>query len=132
MAWTIEYFEQEDTTQPAEIFEDMLKKANRDLRGKLEQVVARLQLRGYLLGGGYLEKCRDYQGLWEIRAIYSGTLAREFLGFDRERIVLLHGYTKRTGQPASKRDMEKAFIYWLEYMRTRRISPEKEKNNEQV
>lgn len=28
MAWTIEYFEQEDTTQPAEIFEDMLKSMN--------------------------------------------------------------------------------------------------------
>jgi hypothetical protein len=52
----------------------------------------------------------------------------EYFGFDNERIVMLHGYTKRTGQPASAYDMEKAFSYWKEYMRTRRVSPvQKEK-----
>jgi len=66
----------------------------------------------------------------EIRVIHSGTLAREFFGFDKERIVLLHGYTKRTGQPASAYDLEKAFIYWTEYVRTRRVSPVQEEGNE--
>ncbi len=69
MRWTIEYFEQGDTTQPAEIFE-------------------------------------------------------------KERIVLLHGYTKRTGQPASTYDLRKAFSYWMEYSRTRNVSPIHEEDNE--
>ena len=94
------YFEQEDTTQPAEIFENMLSARYSQILGKLFRVTDDLEMYGHRLGGGYIEKCRDLQGLWEIRIIYSGTLVREFFGFDRERIVLLHGYVKRVGQPA--------------------------------
>ena len=65
-----------------------------------------------------------------LHVIHSGTLARELFGFDNERIVLLHGYTKRTGQSASAYDLEKAFTYWTEYMRTRRVSPVQEEENE--
>jgi hypothetical protein len=65
----------------------------------------------------------DYEGLWEIRVIHRGMLVREFFGFDKERIVLLHGYTKRTAQPASTNELEKACTCWTEYMRTRCISP---------
>ena len=82
------------------------------------------------MGGGYIEKCHDYKGMWEIRVIHSGTLARELFGFDNERIVLLHGYTKRTGQPASAYDLEKAYTYWTAYMRTRCVSPVQEKDDE--
>ncbi len=123
MAWSLEYFEQADTTQPAEIFEDWLDSSNIKLAGKLAIVTAQIQFHGYRLGGGYLEKCHNYNGLWEIRVIHGGTLAREFLGFDRNRIVLLHGYVKRTGQPASEQDLSKAFAYWTEYLRTRCVSP---------
>ncbi len=98
MTWASEYFEQENGIQPAEVFEDMLKALNPRLRGKLLHIMLGLQSQGYQLGGGYLEKCHDYQGLWELRAIFSGMLAREFLGFDGNRIVLLHGYVKRVGQ----------------------------------
>ena len=87
-----------------------------------------LESYGYQLGGGYIEKCHDYQGMWEIRVIQSGTLAREFFGFDGERIVLLHGYTKRTGEPASALDLRKAFTYWTEYLRTRHVSPAQEED----
>jgi hypothetical protein len=123
MEWTIEYFEQEDTTQPAELFEDELDRTYPALSGKLVQITDQLVVEGHQLGGGYIKKCHDYKGMWEIRAIYSGMLAREFLGIDRQRIVLLHGYIKRTGQPASERDLKKAFTYWTEYQKTRRISP---------
>src|SRR5215469_13019957 len=126
MKWVIEYFEQEDTTQPAEVFEDALDKTYPKLSGKLLRVVSALQFYGHLLGGGYLEKCRDYEGLWEIRVIHSRTLARELVGFDGNRIVLLHGYTKQTGQTASTRELKKAFNYWAEYARTRRVSPAQE------
>lgn len=130
MRWTIEYFEQKDTTQPAEVFEDTLDNTYPRLSGKLLRVTKQLQFSGHLMGGGYIEKCHDYQGLWEIRVIYSGTLAREFFGFDGARIVLLHGYVKRTGQPASEYDMRKAFNFWTEYMLTHSISPVKEDDDE--
>jgi hypothetical protein len=130
MKWKMEYFEQEDTTQPAEIFEDALDAIHPELSGKLLQITDKLELYGHQLGGGYVEKCYDYQGLWEMRVIHSGTLAREFFGFDRELIVLLHGYIKRTGQPASKHDLKKAFAYWTEYKRTRRVSPIQEEDYE--
>ena len=69
--------------------------------------------------------------MWEIRAIYSGSLAREFFGFDEEHIVLLHGYIKRVGQPASEHDLKKAYGYWMEYVKTRHVSPvQKEKDDE--
>ena len=126
MAWTIEYFEQEDTTQPAEIFEDMLDETYPKLSSKLARIAIQVKFSGYRSGGGYLEKCRNYDGLWEIRAIHSGLLAREFLGFDKNLIILLHGYIKHTGQPASEQDLSKAFAYWSEYLRARRVSPRKE------
>src|SRR6266849_2642523 len=130
MKWTIEYFEQEDTTQPAELFEDELTRIYPKIRGKLIHITDLLLVEGYHLGGGLIEKCHSYKGVWEIRVIHSGTLARELFGFDNERIVLLHGYTKRTGQPASAYDLEKAYIYWTEYMRTRRVSPVQEEDDE--
>ncbi|HLX39167.1 MAG TPA: type II toxin-antitoxin system RelE/ParE family toxin [Ktedonobacteraceae bacterium] len=126
----IEYFEQEDTIQPAEVYEDALDGTHPKLAGKLLQVTEQLQFYGHQLGGGFIEKCHDYKGIWEIRVIHSGTLAREFFGFDGERIVLLHGYIKRTGQPASISDLKKAFSYWTEYLRTHRISPVQEEENE--
>src|SRR6266568_2901785 len=89
MKWKMEYFEQEDTTQPAETFENALKVSHSKLLGKLFQVTGELQLYGYRLGGGYIEKCQDYQGLWEIRVIHGGLLARELFGFDGESIVLM-------------------------------------------
>ena len=129
MRWRVVYFEQSDTTQPAEVFEDTLDSTHPRLSGKLIQITDELRIYGPRIGGGYIEKCRDFQGLWEIRAIHSSTLAREFFGFDGERIVLLHGYIKRTGQPASMRDMRQAFTYWEEYLQTRHISPYQEENN---
>ena len=130
MKWMIEYFEQQDTTQPAEVFEDMLVVAHPKLRGKLLQITDTLEIYGHQMGGGSIEKCHEYKGMWEIRVIQGGTLAREFFGFDNERIVMLHGYTKRTGQTASVYDLEKAYSYWKEYMRTRRVSPVQEEDNE--
>lgn len=128
MSWSIEYFELEDTTQPAEVFEDELYRTYPKLAGKLSQVAYQIQLYGHQLGGGYVEKCHNYENLWEIRIIHSSLLAREFFGFDRDRIVLLHGYVKRVGQPASERDLRQAYNYWVEYMRTRKISPVREEN----
>ena len=128
MKWTIEYFEQEDTTQPAEVFEDALARKDIRLAGKLARVTAEVAVYGHRLGGGYIEKCHDYKGMWEIRIIYNGALARMFFGFDGERIVLLHGYTKRVGQRASVCDLETAFVYWTEYQRTHHVSPTQEED----
>jgi len=123
MNWTIEYFERENTVQPAEVFEDELDRNHPKLAGKLIAIQEQLEQDGYRLGGGYIEKCRDYTGLWEIRAIHSKTLARELFGFDEQRVVLLHGYVKQVGEPASETDLKKAFDYWQEYEKTHKVSP---------
>ena len=123
MTWTIEYYEQTDSTQPAEVFEDALDRTHPKLSAKLARFVEQLEVFGPQLGGGYLESCHGYAGLWELRAIYSQWLARELLGFDQNRVVLLHGYVKRGGEPASTPDLTLAGNYWQDYLRTRRISP---------
>lgn len=131
MTWTIEYFEQKDTTQHAEIFEDELDRTYPKLRGKLLKIIDSLVVKGNQLGGGYIEPCHDYKGLWEMRAIYAKTLAREFFGFDGERILLLRGYVKPSGKPASDRDLKKAFDYWEDYQKTQLVSPvQEERANE--
>jgi len=82
-----------------------------------------LESSGPQLGGGLIESCHGYPGVWEIRAIFSQTLARELFGFDDQRVILLHGYLKRAGQPASDKDLPKAADHWRDYLRTRRVSP---------
>ncbi len=58
---------------------------------------------------------------------------RELFGFDgdRNRIVLLHGYVKRVGQPASLSDLNQASDYWRDYQETHKISPELPEQEEQ-
>ena len=55
MKCSIEYFELEDTTQPAEIFEDELYRIYTKLVGKLRYLAYQMQLYGHQLGGGYVE-----------------------------------------------------------------------------
>lgn len=123
MGWVIEYFEQEGMTQPAELFEDALDRTHPRLAAKLARIAVELQGQGHRLGGGLVEPCRGYTGLWELRAIHNQWLGREFFGFDGARVVLLHGYVKRGGQRASARDLAIAFGYWTEYLRTHKVSP---------
>jgi hypothetical protein len=104
MPWTIEYYEQTDTAQPAEVFEDAVYKKYPKLAGKLARIVVALESNGPRLGGGLIEPCRGYPGVWEIRAIFSQTLARELFGFDDQRVVLLHGYLKRARGSSCRRN----------------------------
>ncbi len=62
MTWKIEYFEQGDTTQPAEVFEDALDRTHPKLSGKLLRIAPELQLHGYSLGGGYIENVMNTRG----------------------------------------------------------------------
>lgn len=126
MGWIVEYYEQADTRQPAEEFEDGLMRSHKKLGAKLRSIAAAIEVYGLQLGGGLIEPCHDYNGLWEIRTIFNGFLGREFFGFDgeRNRVVLLHGYVKRVGQPASMADLNLAFGYWKDYLHTHQISPE--------
>jgi hypothetical protein len=121
MPWSIEYYEQGDTTQPAEVFEDLLQRGNPKLRGKLLRIAVALQDEGHRLGGGLIEPCHDYPGLWEMRTIFNGWLGREFFGFDDTRVVLLHGYVKRAGDAASAPNFATAHAYWMAYVSTRRV-----------
>ena len=124
MAWTIEYFEQPDGTQPDELFEDQLARQHPKLLGKLLRALEALADRGPQAGGGLVEACHGYPGLWEVRVIFSQTLARELFGFDGLSAVLVHGYGKRAGTSASTSDLNRAASYWKEYLRTHRVSPE--------
>lgn len=124
MAWTIEYYEQQDAIQPSEIFEDNVYHKYPKLAGKLARIAVALESNGPQLGGGLIEPCHGYSGLWEMRAIFAQTLGRELFGFDNQRVVLLHGYIKRAGQPASDKDLAKAADYLRDYQRTHRVSPE--------
>lgn len=124
MTWTVEYYEQPSGRQPAEIFEDAVDRTHPRLAAKLARVAEALESAGYQLGGGLVEKCHGYADLWEIRAIHAQTLARELFGFDGSRVVLLHGYVKRSGETASVKDLDQAAEYWQEYRRTRHVSPE--------
>ena len=122
--YTIDYYEEANGKQPAEVFEDDLSKRQPKLLGKLLRAIDALEEHGRALGGGLLEPCHSYPGLWELRVIFSQTLARELLGFDGTRAILLHGYVKRAGEEASDKDLERAAKYWSDYQRTHRISPE--------
>lgn len=124
MTWTVEYFEQPDGTQPAELFEDDLARQHPKLLGKLLRALDALADRGPQAGGGLVEACHGYPGLWEVRVIFAQTLARELFGFDGSSTVLVHGYVKRADMPASTSDLNRAASYWKEYLRTHRISPE--------
>ena len=133
MKWVVEYYEQADRTQPAEEFEVSLKRHHKKLGAKLRAIAAAIELYGPQLGGGLIEPCHDYKGLWEIRTIFNGFLGRELFGFDGEhhRVVLLHGYVKRVGQPASIPDLNQASEYWRDYQLTHKISPEVPEREEQ-
>jgi hypothetical protein len=132
MKWVVEYYEQAGTTQPAEAFEDSLKRHHKKLGAKLRAIAAAIEVYGPQLGGGLIEPCHGYKGLWEIRTIFNGFLGRELLGFDgeRNRVVLLHGYVKRVGQPASLSDLNQASDYWRDYQETHTISPEQSEEEE--
>lgn len=132
MTWTIEYYEQTNSTQPAEVFEDALLQSHPKLAGKLARIAVALQQSGNSLGGGLIEPCHGFSGLWEIRAISGQWLGRELFGFDGERVVLLHGYIKRGGQEASKKDLNLAHSHWKDYSKTHKVSPVEVEGNESV
>ena len=66
MRWGVEYYEQTDTAQPAEEFEVSLKRQHKKLGAKLRAIAAAIEVYGPQLGGGLIEPCHDYKGLWEM------------------------------------------------------------------
>jgi hypothetical protein len=132
MRWAIEYYEQANGAQPAETFEDALKRDHPKLGGKMRRVLVGILEHGRKLGGGLIEPMHDYPGLWEARAISESWLAREFFAWDGNTAILLHGYVKRTGQKASKPDMNSAQAYWQDYIKMHRVSPEVSEEPQQL
>lgn len=119
--WQIEYYEHEGSEQPAEKFEDGISPR---LAGKLARIAVALREHGPRLGGGLIEKCRDYPSVWEMRAILQNDLAREFFGFDHRRVVLLDGIVKRAGQPTPTSALVRAARCWKGYLASRKVSSE--------
>ena len=46
MAWILEYYEQQDSTQPAEVFEDDVDRRYPKLAGKLARIAVALEASG--------------------------------------------------------------------------------------
>src|SRR5260370_13746089 len=107
MRWVVEYYEQADTTQPAEAFEVSLKRHHKKLGAKLRAIAAAIEEYGHQLGGGLIDPCHNYKRLWHTRTIFNAFLGRELFGFDRQhtRVLFLHAYFKRVGHPASLPDI---------------------------
>jgi len=128
--YRIEYYAFGDgDRQPAEEFDDGLEGRAPRLLGKLHRIAHLVaQTLPDTVSGGFLEKCRDYPDLYEIRTIYSNQLARYIVGKDGRaeppRLVLLTGLLKRPGEVTPKADLDRAAVYWRDYMRRRRVSPE--------
>lgn len=128
MVWSIEYFEREDGEQPAEVFEDALEVSSdrdeRRLNGKLLRVTDELAQKGFRIGGGYVEPCREAPGVWQIKADAGPRRGRQFFVFDEDRVVLLNGVVKGAREATPPRAFKDALRYQDEYKRTRRVSPE--------
>jgi hypothetical protein len=60
--------------------------------------VVALEFSGPDLGGGLIELCHGYPGVWEIRPIFSQTLARELFGFGVTTGVTLQPGREREAQ----------------------------------
>lgn len=58
MRWTVEYYEQADGVQPAEVFEDQLDLDHPRLAAKLAHIAEEMERYGSQLGGGYIEPRR--------------------------------------------------------------------------
>lgn len=123
--WAVEYYEQQDGTQPAEGYEIALKRDHPKLAGKQRRVFVGVLEHGRKLGGGLIEPLYGgYSNLWEARTIFESWLAREFFAWDGNTAILLHGYVKRVGREASTSEMDTAQTYRNDYLQTHRISLE--------
>ncbi len=125
--WQVEYFEKEDGRQPAEEFEDWLDRGDRDHRkigGKLSRVADEVAQKGHMTGGGYVEKCHEAPGIWQMKADIGGRRGREFFAFDGDRAILLSGIVKESRKPTPRGAFEEAREYLGEYERTKKVSPE--------
>lgn len=135
MPWTIEYFEQEDGRQPAEVFEDALDSSgDRDAKrigGKLIRVTDQVAQNGFRTGGGYAEACHDAPGIWQMKADVGKKRGREFFAFDGDRVILLSGIVKGPREATPPGAYAEATTYLNEYERTGKVSPE-EADDEQV
>ena len=115
-----------------EEFEDALdSSSNRDERkiaGKLLKFAEQLAIDGPQTGGGYAEKCRNYD-FWQLKASTGNRRGREFFGFDGDRAVLLSGVVKGPREATPAAAYFEAQRYWTEYKKTRQVSPEQEEGS---
>lgn len=128
MPWSIEYFEKADGEQPAEVFEDRLEaspdRVERRISGKLLRITDEVAEKGYRTGGGYVEKCHEAPGIWQMKADSGGKRGREFFAFDEDRGVLLGGVVKGAREPTPPGAFDEALRHLDEYLKTKRVSPE--------
>lgn len=118
MAWNVRYFVCDNGSVPAVGFEDSLPTA---LAARLDRWVKEVADKGYLVGGGIWKACRDYPGLWEVRAKVGPEAAREFATVDGSNLVLLCGIKKRFNEATPRSAFAQASQMLEEYRRTKRV-----------
>ena len=96
---TVDYYKTERGDAPVM---DFLKKLPIKLRAKNMRELSLLEEFGTDLPAPYTKQLRGYKGLWELRVKLSSDITRIFYYFPTgTRILLLHGFTKKTNETPS-------------------------------
>lgn len=108
----IEFYKKENGEEPLKKFLDSLPKK---LREKTLLSISYLHDYGYQLNGLYSKKITDE--LWELRTKQSSDITRiMYFFFDRDKVILTHGFVKKTNKTPIK-EIERAEKYRKDYYR---------------
>ncbi len=108
--FTVEYFEKEDHTKPAEEF---VLSEEPKMQAKLFQLISLLERKGNMLREPYSKYLKD--GIFEIRAKQGSDISRVLYFFViGQKVILTNGFRKKT-QRTPKNELELAKKYKAEY-----------------
>lgn len=110
MAYTLEYYEKEDGTRPAEAF---ILAQDVKMRAKIFMMLEFLESKGPALREPYSKSLDD--GIFEIRAKQGSDITRVLYFFIRgQKIILTNGFVKKTAK-TPKGEIERAKRYRSDY-----------------
>ena len=116
MEWNVEYYKRENGRIPVL---DYLLTLNPKLRAKAFMEIELLEKHGVYLREPYVKDIEGakYKGLFELRVKFSSDISRIFyFTYHNKTLVLLHGFTKKTGKTPVK-ELDKALRYKEDYER---------------
>ena len=112
MDYTVEYYELEDGTRPAE---DFILSLDLKMRAKIFAVLELLEIKGPELREPFSKTLED--GIFEIRAKQGSDISRVLYFFVVGRkVILTNGFVKKT-QKTPPRELDRAKRYRADYLR---------------